>query len=229
MSILLIWDIDGTLINCKGVGRKALNDAFLKMFGIKSGFDGVSMSGRLDERIVRDAMRIHGIDLSSLNDFYKAYGESLLHQMEIHKPYVHDGVQSILEETSLSGQVLNAIGTGNCQVGAQMKLKFTGLDHFMKLGGYGSDHEKRDTLIKDVINQAHKVKGTPFDKNKIFVIGDTPRDIIAGQKNKVKTIALETGGYTASDLGAFDPDFVLPSLLDKEAFYRAIELSVSST
>lgn len=224
MNILLIWDIDGTLINCKGVGRKAMNDAFFRMYGIESGFDKVSMSGRLDERIVRDAMMLHGISESSLDAFYEMYGKSLVELMDEHKPHVHEGVHTILHETNLSGQVLNAIGTGNCKIGAEMKLKYTGLDHYMKLGSYGSDHDERWALIDDVIRQAESFKGKGFDRERIFVIGDTPRDILAGQKNNVKTIALETGSFKDSDLREYSPDFILSSLSDKEAFYQAIKL-----
>ncbi len=224
MNILLIWDIDGTLINCKGVGRKAMNCAFEKVYGVSSGFDKVNMSGRLDERIVRDAFEIHGIKDESLENFYDAYGEALNEQMEIHQPYVHEGVTTILNETQVTGRVLNTVGTGNCKVGAQMKLRFTGLDHFMRLGSYGSDHDERWALIEDVIEQAKTIKGSSFDQDHIYVIGDTPRDIIAGQKNKVKTIALETGGYSKDELLKYNPDFVLPSLSDKTAFYKAIRL-----
>lgn len=224
MNILLIWDIDGTLINCKGVGRKAMNCAFEKVYGVPEGFDKVNMSGRLDERIVRDAFEIHGIQDRDLDHFYTAYGKALNEQMEIHQPYVHEGVTAILNETELTGRVLNAVGTGNCKVGAEMKLRYTGLEHFMRLGSYGSDHDERWALIEDVIKQAEILKGSPFDQERIFVIGDTPRDIVAGQKNKVKTIALETGGYTKSELLEYRPDFVLPSLSDKTAFYKAIRL-----
>jgi len=224
LNILLIWDIDGTLINCKGVGRKAMNDAFFRMYGVESGFDKVSMSGRLDERIVRDAMLLHGINESSLESFYSLYGKALIEQMDEHKPHVLDGVHTILEETNLSGQVLNTVGTGNCKIGAEMKLKYTGLDHYMKLGSYGSDHDERWALIDDVIKQAKSLQCKDFDREKIFVIGDTPRDIIAGQKNNVKTIALETGGFKEPDLVEYNPDFILSSLSDKEAFYQAIRL-----
>jgi len=224
LNILLIWDIDGTLINCKGVGRKAMNSAFEEVYGVVSGFDKVNMSGRLDERIVRDAFEIHGIEEDDLDIFYAAYGKALNQQMEIHQPYVHAGVTTILNETDLNGRVLNAVGTGNCKVGADMKLRFTGLEHFMRLGSYGSDHDERWALIEDVIKQAETIKGSPFDLEKIFVIGDTPRDIIAGQKNEVKTIALETGGYSKSELLEYSPDYILPSLSDKTAFYEAIRL-----
>jgi len=224
LDILLIWDIDGTLINCKGVGRKAMNEAFYKMYGITSGFDAVSMAGRLDERIVKDAMQIHGVKEKDLNAFYKAYGKALLGKMKEHQPHVLEGVTTILKETRGTGLVLNTIGTGNCEVGAQMKLEFTGLRKYMEFGSYGSDHDERWALIKEVIAKAHRIKGKAFDKNKIFVIGDTPRDILAGQKNNVKTIALETGNYSREDLKSYKPDHILPSLSDKKAFYQAIRL-----
>ncbi len=224
MNILLIWDIDGTLINCKGVGRKAMNEAFFKMYGIESGFDSVSMAGRLDERIVRDAMQIHGVKNKNLNAFYKAYGKALLLKMEEHQPHVLEGVITILEETCETGRVLNTVGTGNCEVGAHMKLEFTDLRKYMKFGSYGSDHDERWTLIKDVIDKAHKHCGVAFNKENIFVIGDTPRDILAGQKNEVKTIAVVTGGYSREDLSVYNPDHILESLSDKEAFYQAIRL-----
>ena len=224
MNILLIWDIDGTLINCKGVGRKAMNCAFEKVYGVASGFDKVNMSGRLDKGIVREAFQFHGIKDENLDHFYEAYGKALNQQMAIHQPYVHEGVTSILNETQVTGRVLNAVGTGNCEVGAKMKLRFTGLEGYMRLGSYGSDHDERWALIEDVIEQAKTIKGSSFDQENIYVIGDTPRDIIAGQKNNVKTIALETGGYSKEALLEYNPDFTLPSLSDKTAFYKAIRL-----
>ncbi len=224
MNILLIWDIDGTLINCKGVGRKAMNAAFERIYGVKSGFDRVSMAGRLDECIVKDAMEQHNVQNRDMDNFYNTYASTLLEQMEIHKPYVHEGVIEVLEETARSGRVINAVGTGNCKVGADMKLEFTGLNHFMKLGGYGSDHTLRAELIRDVIGKSESMLGRALDPDQIFVVGDTPRDVRAGKDNGVKTIALLTGGYTREELEMYGPDFVLTSLQDKNAFYRAIRL-----
>jgi len=224
LDILLIWDIDGTLINCKGVGRKAMNEAFFNMYGIESGFDAVSMAGRLDELIVKEAMSIHGVNNPNMNEFYEAYAAALHSTMVLHQPHVLDGVKSILEETMRSGKVLNTVGTGNCEIGAQLKLEFTGLKEYIRFGSYGSDHDERWALVQDVIRQAEDKEGLRFEKDRIFVIGDTPRDIVAGQKNNVKTIAVETGGYNRDELRTYEPDFILPSLSNKNAFYRAIQL-----
>ncbi len=224
MKILLIWDIDGTLINCKGVGRRALNATFEQIYGIQDGFAPISMAGRLDRRIISDAMEYHQVKVHDMDRFYKTYGQALLDEMHRLKPYVHEGVLDVLQETERSGEVLNTVGTGNCKVGADMKLEFTGLTGYMKLGGYGSDHELRAELIKDVIDQSRTMLGKTFEKESIFVVGDTPRDIQAGKDNGVKTIALLTGGYTREDLEQYAPDSVLSSLENKDAFYRAIRM-----
>lgn len=224
MEILLIWDIDGTLINCRGVGRKAMNAAFEKLYGIPSGFDAVSMAGRLDMGIVGDAMEIHGIIAPDYTDFYRAYGAELQDMMKLHKPYVHDGVLDVLRETSRSGRVMNTVGTGNCEVGARLKLAYTGLSEFIELGEYGNGHLSRSDLIGAVIESAQNRRGVDFDRASIFVIGDTPLDIQAGRENNVMTIALQTGGYSYEELMAFGPDYIMGSLSDKEAFYSAIRL-----
>lgn len=225
MNILLIWDIDGTLINCMGVGRKAMNAAFFTKYGVENGFDKVPMAGRLDKAIIHDAMLQHGMSDLDIEAFYQAYSLELMEQMDLHKPYVHDGIEEILMETNASGRVLNAVGTGNCKVGADLKLKFTGLFEYIRLGGYGSSHAERAELIKGVINESETWTGGRFSKESIFVIGDTPRDIMAGKANGVKTIALETGGYSKDELEMYQPDYIFSSLLtEKNAFYEAIRL-----
>lgn len=225
MNILLIWDIDGTLINCKGVGRKAMNAAFLTRFGVENGFDKVPMAGRLDKAIIHDAMLQHGLSDLDIDAFYGAYSLALMEQMDLHKPYVHDGIEDILIETNQSGMVLNAVGTGNCKAGADLKLKFTGLFDYIKLGGYGSSHAERSELIRSVIEESETWTGGRFSKESIFVIGDTPRDILAGKANGVRTIAVETGSFTKTELEAYEPDYIFSSLLtEKNAFYEAIRL-----
>ncbi len=223
MEKLLIWDIDGTLIRCKGVGRKALNAAFEERFGIPSGFDNIDMAGGLDALIVGRAFAHHGLPKEDIPSFYAHYGRALAGQLDIHRPTVHVGVEQILEETTRSGRILNTVATGNCTIGAAMKLEFTGLDHYFSLGGYGSDFTRREALVADVIARANADRQTPFAPEDIYVIGDTPHDIQSGKKNLVRTVALLTGYSSKETLLANEPDILLGSLADVQAFYKAIE------
>lgn len=224
MEILLIWDIDGTLIQCNGVGRLAMDAAFYRLYGIKNGFRKISMDGKLDRKIVSEAFFQHDISADDLSTFYEKYGKELKVMMSIHKPFVHKGVLDILQRGTESGKILNAVGTGNCSLGGVLKLKYTGLYDYIQLGSYGSDHDFREEMVAEVIEKANEQRKKPFLKENIYVIGDTPRDIEAGKKNDVKTIAVETGSYGKDELEAYKPYAVLPSLFPCDIFYKTIGL-----
>ena len=44
---------------------------------------------------------------------------------------------------------------------------------------------------------------------KIFLIGDTPRDIIGGQKVGIRTIGVATGDFSEEELAQAGADFVV--------------------
>ena len=45
---LLLFDIDGTLLLSGGAGTRALNRAFLELFGRPNAFDQIPVAGRTD-------------------------------------------------------------------------------------------------------------------------------------------------------------------------------------
>ena len=59
-NILMVWDLDGTLIFCLE-GRRAMELAFYQLYGIRNAFEKVKMAGRLDAFIVREAFKENGI------------------------------------------------------------------------------------------------------------------------------------------------------------------------
>ncbi len=106
-NTLLIWDIDGTLLTCKGSGKRSMTQAFLNMFGVQDGFNGVNMAGRVDRSIVTEACEKHGIFEYDIDAFYKLYSQCLDNDMKYnHKARVLDGVEHILKKTHESIKVL---------------------------------------------------------------------------------------------------------------------------
>jgi phosphoglycolate phosphatase-like HAD superfamily hydrolase len=49
---LLLFDIDGTLINSAGAGVQALRDVLREQFGISDNLKGIEIAGRTDRGIV---------------------------------------------------------------------------------------------------------------------------------------------------------------------------------
>lgn len=212
--ILLIWDIDGTLIACRGSGKRAMTQAFYKKTGVANGFEEINMAGRVDRSILHEVCLKYKISAFDYEAFYQLYKHYLQEDMADRKEaIVLRGVEQILQMTHASKQFLNVIGTGNCEEGAWLKLNYLGLDQYFETGGFGTHEMERSKVIEMAIQNAGKHFGRDFDnRSAIYVVGDTPADIKSGKELGIKTIAIATGGYNSETLMTYKPDFILESL-----------------
>lgn len=210
---LLIWDIDGTLINCMGMGRRAMDETFLRLYSVENAFDKVNMAGRIDWQIVNDAFKINRIKENNIQDFLNEYGKILCEQLKSQKcGEILPGIREILEDTLANDNIYHVLGTGNCEQGARLKLCHLGLSTFFEIGGFGNENLKRWQVIEKAIKEAKEYYNIDFNNNDIYVIGDTPADIDCGKKLGVKSIAVATGAYKYDDLIKEKPDYIFHSL-----------------
>ncbi|WP_432401943.1 HAD family hydrolase [Wukongibacter sp. M2B1] len=218
-NILLIWDIDGTLIDSKGSGRRAMDEAFLNLFNIKEGFKGVNMAGRLDSQIIKKAFEINKIEEMDFVRFLDKYEEMLKKELKCNtSSKVLPGINEILESTSSQENLFHVLGTGNCERGARLKLSHLGLDKYFEIGGFGDEDAKRWQIIKKAIDKAKTFYKADFSMKQIYVIGDTPLDIECGKILGIKSVAVATGGYSCDELEQYEPDYIFQSFEDFEEF-----------
>lgn len=223
MKILLIWDIDGTLLDVKRAGRAAMDLAFEKKFGVENAFSKVNMSGRLDKVILSDALKIHHIHVKSMvtlqKDFFVEY-EGILKTLlaSEYEGFIYPGVRNILKNVSQSSHIVNAIGTGNCKRGALAKLESLSINDYFRFGGYGDEYIQRGELIKGVIELANTNYNMAFEKENIYVIGDTIHDVNAAKYANVKSIAVLTGSDDYQKINGSKPDFIFDDFEKYEDF-----------
>src|SRR5580692_5505427 len=60
-DVLVLWDIDGTLLNADGVGRDLYDAVFLQLFG-RSLSAYAPMAGRTDRAIILETLSLAGVD-----------------------------------------------------------------------------------------------------------------------------------------------------------------------
>src|SRR5579863_5154165 len=60
-DVLVLWDIDGTLLNADGVGRDLYGAVFLQLFG-RSLSAYAPMAGRTDRAIILETLGLAGVD-----------------------------------------------------------------------------------------------------------------------------------------------------------------------
>ncbi len=223
---VILFDIDGTLIQSGGAGRLALARAFEKANNWKNALDGITLHGKTDPAIVEwvylqrrhspptsaETARIYGLYLGELADtLEEAEGFRVL-----------PGVGRLLARLSVREDAMTGLATGNIERGAREKLRRARLNHRFAFGGFGSDAKERSDIIRAGVERAReRMPGgvEPF----LWVVGDTPADVQAGKAAGVRTVAVSTGGADAETLRETRPDVLLADLGDAEAFLAMLD------
>lgn len=218
---IALFDIDGTLVTCGGAGRTAMERAFGDVLG-RSDVGTFPYGGMTDRAIARAAARNAGREdddatLDRVLARYLAHLEVELARAERFR--VLHGVTALLDALEGHPHVAVGLGTGNLEVGAQLKLGHGKIAHRFAFGGYGSDHEDRGRLLAAGAHRGLARLGAHSGPARVVVIGDTPKDISAGRAIGAHVIAVATGGFAADALrdadlvvGALDDPRVLPRI-----------------
>ena len=224
---LLLFDIDGTLVDAFGAGREAVEDAFRDVTGHAVDSGGFSFSGKTDPQIVRDLLIDHGFprdgraDLASLTErVLDRYADRLAETITKTPVDALPGTPALLDALAACGDaVLPGLLTGNLHRTAHLKLGAAGLDDFFDAegaGAFGSDDADRDRLVPVAARRAEEQTGRAFSGGDIVVIGDTPRDVACGQAHSARTVGVCTGRYDRADLDAAGADLIFDDLTDTE-------------
>lgn len=112
--VVIVFDIDGTLLNTGGAGRAALDAAMRDAFGVPDPHD-VPVSGRTDRGIARNLFSLHGIDDTPdhWSRFRDAYLTHLARFLPERPRRVLPGVVSLLERLARREHVATGLLTGN--------------------------------------------------------------------------------------------------------------------
>jgi phosphoglycolate phosphatase len=221
MKKLILFDIDGTLLNTNGAARRAFERALVEVYGETGPIATHRFDGKTDPQIARELLQLAGwsdADIDArLDQMYAAY----LRELEVelaapdHKTSLYPGIRELLAALAeRSREVCVALLTGNIAGGAQLKLRSARIDHFFQFGAFGSDCERRDGLPAIAVERAVDRTGRRFAGRDIIVIGDTPSDVTCGQALGVFTVAVATGRHSTADLLEAGAHVALADLAD---------------
>jgi phosphoglycolate phosphatase len=215
---LILFDIDGTLIDTGGAGARSWTWAFEHAFD-RPGVDigKYSSAGMTDPVVARKTFteaigrEPTGEDLARLIAAYLSVLPDYVAASEGYR--VLPGVEELLPRLHDAG-VLLGVTTGAMEAGAHAKLGRARLNHFFLVGGYGSDSEDRVELTSIAVKRAQRLHGKSLDGRQVAVVGDTPLDISAAQGAGVMSVGVASGKYDLDELRAANPDYALSSLTD---------------
>jgi phosphoglycolate phosphatase-like HAD superfamily hydrolase len=214
--VLVLWDVDHTLVSIAGVGRALYERAFPSVVGRPLG-RLAAMAGRTERAILHETLRLNGVDPSkvSLPRFYAALGmaarELAGHIRATGRPL--PGAREAIAALG-DGRAVQSLVTGNVRPVADVKLAAFGLTDGIDLGvgGYGDDGSDRAILVRRARERAEATYGVPFPGKRTFVIGDTPHDIAGAHQAGAFAVAVATGNTPPDALTACGADLVLADL-----------------
>lgn len=203
----ILFDIDGTLLDAGGEGRKAMEEACRKMVSPQCSLDFTDFLGTTDASILQQLKVLYETASSPFprkDAFVSEYGRILTSRLRENPPLVLPGVITLLESLD-SSSYTSSILSGNLTEGGNSKLATAGIDHFFTHYFYG------DTAIErqEIVACARESLDGP-----LVIIGDTPRDIEAAHYHDIPVLAVSTGHAAMSDVVKAGADMTLPDLSD---------------
>jgi phosphoglycolate phosphatase len=231
-QVLLLFDIDGTLLRSGGASVRAMKTVAQRMFGESFTWDGVVFPGNIDPLIYQQAAQLNGLADPRKHEqrFHDSYIEEL--EAELRRsasvvrapPGVHDTVNRYRVRAAKKGDVELGLLTGNYTRAVPIKLLAIGLQpEWFPVTAFGDDAPSRPDLALLALKKMAAKTGKPFEPRRAVVIGDTPRDVHCGKAHGCSAVGVATGGHSVDELRQSGADLVLEDLSDPQPLDDFVE------
>ncbi|MGV7928433.1 MAG: HAD family hydrolase [Spirochaetota bacterium] len=216
MTKAILFDIDGTILNCHGAGRLSLERACHDVFGTIGRMPGINFQGKTDPLIIYESLVPVGFSreiidsrLGELRERYTGYLSSLILEHEV---VLLPGIIPLLRELSSIEGVVIGLLTGNFERGAEIKLSRFDLGGYFSFGVFGDDTADRNEMPPIAREKILRIFGRSVAFSDMVVIGDTVRDVECGKRSGTRTVAVGTGWAPREELLLRDPDYYFADL-----------------
>ncbi|MBB1244988.1 haloacid dehalogenase-like hydrolase [Streptomyces durbertensis] len=225
-SVLVLWDVDHTLVSIGGVSRLIYENAFRSTIG-RPLRDLAPMTGRTEHAILAETLKLNEVEASPslVANFYSALGVAAQQLEREIRDSGHSlpGAHAVISALQCDS-VVQSVVTGNIRPVAKAKLSAFGLAEGLDLevGGYGDDGSDRADLVKLARLRAEKRYRLSFTGKRTFVIGDTPHDVRGAHDAGAFAIGVATGSSSVEELRQAGAELVLLDLTDTEGLRETI-------
>jgi phosphoglycolate phosphatase len=213
--LVILFDVDGTLISTGGAGTRSWRWAFEELHGIPADIGEYTEAGMTDPVVGRSTFRnvLHRDPTDAeMRSLVAAYLERLPTEVQASERYrVLPGAEDVLRSLDGTGRVTGIV-TGALEEAARIKLARGDLNRYLPFGGFGSDSADRAELTRRAIERGAALIRRELAPGRVHVIGDTPRDMEAAAALGAVPIGITTGTYRADSLTLAGADVVLETL-----------------
>lgn len=214
--MLVLFDIDGTLLSSQGAGQFGFVSAGRALHGPRFTLDGIALAGRLDRLILNDALDHAQVSAHERDEarFRDAYVRALRGEFESGRRMCQaiGGAMRLVDQVAKNTGMTCGVLTGNWRESGQIKLHAAGYDlRSFVIQAWAGDAEDRPGLVAAAIEQWGMGGGSD-----VVIIGDTPHDVSCGRAHGCRTLAVATGQCDRRVLDATPADLVVDDLGDTD-------------
>ena len=224
---LVLWDIDMTLVDFSGIGRKWYAEALHNAFGVTLA-ELPPLAGQTERWYTVEVLTSHGVDAAE-EHVQRMFAE-LIRLAEEAGPSMSmlgralPGAAEVLAAIGAHDGVVQSLVTGNLIELAGCKLAPFGMDlHVdLEIGGYGALSLDRSDLVSEAMTRAAAKYGRAFAPESVVVLGDAPGDMRAAVRHGAVAVGVATGKASADELHLNGAHVVLPGLADTTAVLEVL-------
>lgn len=219
MRRIVLWDIDHTLVDTRGVGKELSGLAFERVTGRRME-QQAKIDGITEPVIFRETAKLHGLEATrgDFERFAEALAEAHVQRAAELRERGHalPGAAAALDALASVDGVVQTVVSGNVRAVSEIKLQTFGLDRHIRweLGAYGEDADERPELVRIALERAGLTAA------QAVLLDDTPAGVEAALANRVRVIGVATGRSSEAELRAAGANVVLPDLTDTGLLVR---------
>jgi phosphoglycolate phosphatase len=203
--LLVLWDIDHTLIETRGFGRELYRRAFEEATGRKLERPA-EVTGRTELAIFAETLKLHDIPPSP--ELQQRYVDALARQYRENIDELRERGRALpgaAESLALLAEqpwIVQSVLTGNLRQVAITKLEAFDLARYIDfdIGAYGDDNADRWRLVAVAQGRASGQINHGFDYANTVLIGDSSQDVVAGRDGGAFVIAVASGSESVAAL-----------------------------
>ena len=225
-DILILWDIDGTILSAKGAGPDAFEKATEDQYGKVIPLSSINWLGATDFAIAYGLLEKLGQKVNRRNaeKLVDGYLSNLPGLLDDTQAKANPGIPKLLETLHQHPRVHQALLTGNVKRGSDIKLDYIGVNHYFMFGAFADHSEHRNELGRLALELARRYLNPNWSADHIYVIGDTPKDIECGKVIGAHTVAVATGHHSVEELKPHEPSVVFENFADPSGLLKFLDL-----
>ncbi|MFD0314656.1 HAD family hydrolase [Streptomyces flavalbus] len=234
--VLVLWDIDRTLVYVGDIDRQVYREAFAEIVGRPAEHLPARGTGVTMPLAIRSLLLDNGVPEPDVPHLVPRMVELLPNRLAAHSEDLREqgvlmpGAVAALEAVRAQPNLVPTVVTGNLKPNAVLKLEAFDLGRYLdtEIGGYSSDNDHRPALVAVAQKRAQAKYGSAFARSNTVIIGDSLEDVRTGLEGGAPVIGVASGKTTAAELTSAGADVVLDGLEDVPRLLDAIATATAS-